>query len=201
MITTRDANFFALDCLNLDSTCCFKVDIKFNPSFDLVTLINSLFFSHKFQASGRQAKYFGALPYVYPGGRHPPCCLATNKYVYEMFQFISNAFPALNLNSCLINYYPNSESFIPFHADNEICIAPRSFILTLSLGASRTLKFKRLGSRNKNKSCFEVNLVDREIVLFSRGSQDFYLHGIDPSVEHGGLPRVSATFRSIIKCG
>ena len=46
-----------------------------------------------------------------------------------------------------------------------------------------------------------MNLVDRQLVPFSRGSQDFYLHGIDPSVEHGGLHRVSATFRSVMKCG
>ena len=190
-------NLFALDGRNLDSTCCFKVDIKFAPSFNLVTLINSLFFTHKFQASGRQAIYFGDVPYVYPGGRHPSRPLVTNRYVYEMFNFISNAFPGLNLNSCLINYYPNSDSSIPFHADDENCIAPRSFILTLSLGATRTLNFKRLGSRNKNQTCLQVDLADGEIIVFSRGSQNFFLHGI-PSEKHGGLPRLSATFRSII---
>ena len=197
IISTRDVNLFALDGRNLDSMCCFKVDIKFVPSFDLVTLVNSLFFTHKFQTSGRQALYFGDVPYVYPGGCHPPRSLDTNHYVYEMFNFISNAFPGLNLNSCLINYYPNSESSIPFHADDEDCIAPRSFIITLSLGATRTLFFKRLGSRNTNQTCLQVNLADGEIIGFSRGSQDFFLHGI-PSVKSGGLPRLSATFRSII---
>ena len=114
-----------------------------------------------------------------------------------MFTFVSNAFPGLNLNSCLINYYPNSKSSIPFHSDDENCIAPRSFILMLSLGATRTLYFKRLGSRDKNQACLKVDMADGEIIVFSRGSQNFFLHGV-PSENHGGLPRLSATFRSII---
>ena len=201
VVSARDLNLFALDQggrgRNLDMTCCFKVDMKFVPSFNLVTLVNSLFFTHKFQASGRQAIYFGDVPYVYPGGSHPSRPLVTNSYVYEMFTFVSNAFPGLNLNSCLINYYPNSKSSIPFHTDDENCIAPRSFILTLSLGATRTLCFKRLGSRDKNQACLKVDMADGEIIVFSRGSQNFFLHGV-PSENHGGLPRLSATFRSII---
>ena len=193
-----------VEIFNEDSIC-FKANVTFTPSFTLNTLISSLHFTHKFYESGRMAVYFGTQPYIYNGGNHEACSLSKNSFVSELFTFICSAFPHLMLNSCLINYYPDSCSSIPFHADDELCIDPDSYIVTLSLGASRTMSFKLMEKRYSNEICHEIKLSHGEILLFSRKSQDNFVHGITPagcmatkSKSMPFNPRVSATFRRIL---
>ena len=74
----------------LDPSIYYKIDAKLRPSFDLVTLIQSLNFSHNFVSSGRKAVYFGHNPYSYAGGIHYPSRTANitaNQHVKEMLYF------------------------------------------------------------------------------------------------------------------
>ena len=181
-----------------DLACCYKIVDKFSPSFELVTFLESLNFTHTFTKSGRKSIYFGEFPYSYAGGQHQANPLNTNQYVFEMFCFMCRTFPLFDVNSCLINYYPNSSCLIPFHADDESCIHPGSFIFTISLGATRTLSFKKVGRCCSDKHNFlDIEVSNGDIVVFSKSSQSKFVHGILP--EHGYLhsPRVSATFRKI----
>lgn len=185
---------------NPDSIC-FKANLKFKPSFELSMLISSLKFTHFFAQTNRHAIYFGAHPYVYNGGSHAPKSFSSNLYILELFTFISNAFPELMLNSCLLNYYPDSHSSIPFHADDECCIDPDSFIVTLSLGAPRTLAFKQMEKRYSNEIVHKIELRNGEILLFSKKSQLNFLHGIPPITGRCNMShdfRISATFRKIV---
>ena len=180
-----------------DTSCCYKLsDVKFTPSFDLVKLINSLNFSHDFCMSGRKTTYFGIFAYEYAGTYHPPTPFSSNKFVLEMFNFVSNSFPLLNLNSCLLNYYPDTSCTIPLHSDNESSIDPHSFIITLSLGCTRTLTFKKICHSNL-KLIDLVSLSNGEVIAFSKTSQRFFKHGLVPEGPITKLPRVSATFRRI----
>lgn len=199
-LSVREVEFYN------EGSICFKANIRFIPSFTLNTLISSLQFTHDFSKSGRKAVYFGTHPYIYNGGKHEACSLISkNSYISELFIFICNAFPHLMLNSCLINYYPDSRSSIPFHADDELCIDPDSYIVTLSLGASRTLAFKLMEKRYSDEICHEIELSHGEILLFSRMSQNYFVHGISQSscvaTMSESMPfasRVSATFRKIL---
>ena len=98
------------------------------------------------------------------------------------------------LNSCLVNRYENNESVLPEHADNEGAIDPKSSIFTLSLGASRELKFRNLQNNDVNK----VMCKSRSLYWMTRHSQDFYKHSMDKpeGTEHDGV-RYSLTFRAI----
>ena len=182
----------------LDLACCYKIVDKYSPSFKLVTFLKSLNFTDYFAKSGRQSIYFGEFPYIYAGGHHEALPINTNQYVFEMFYFIRNTFPLFELNSCLINYYPNSSCSIPFHADDESCIEPGSFIFTISLGATRTLSFKEVGMCCFNDFNFlNVEISHGDIVVFSKSSQNKFFHGILPEHDIIDSPRVSATFRKI----
>ena len=86
---------------------CFLCPLVFVHNFELSSLLQSNDFDHSFK-SGRKTRLFGSHVYSYGNTTHLPTNINSNPYIFEMFQFLTNAFPDLDLNSCLINYYPNS---------------------------------------------------------------------------------------------
>ena len=112
-----------------------------------------------------------------------------------MFRYVTNAFPDLVFNSCLLNYYPKSNSSMPYHSDNETHIKPKSYILTISLGSERKMYFKETST---DLNLLSVTLRHGNVLLFSKESQSKYQHGIQPSINtNTPLPRISATFRNL----
>ena len=175
--------------------------LTYQPTFDLYTLVNSLDFDRKFQ-SGRLTKLYatGNLPYCYGTITHQPSKFSDNPFVLHMFEFVSTSFPNLQLNSCLINYYPDNQSSMPDHSDDELHIDNDSFIVTLSLGANRTMHFKYKHDKTPI-AC--VTLSSGKFLIFSKNSQFMFTHGIPPSYSKiltidDYMPRVSATFRKLI---
>ena len=65
-----------------------------------------------------------------------------------MFNYVSERFSSFELNSCLINIYPDNKSFMPDNSDDEQIIDSNSFIVTLSLGSECIMHFK-----NKHNNC------------------------------------------------
>ena len=102
------------------------------------------------------------------------------------------------LNSVLINYFPASQSgassFISKHSDDEPVIAAESEIVTLSIGATRTINFEEIHNPDSNKSSLEV--VDNSIYSMSRKSQGWYQHSVPPPPLETD-ERFSLTFRSL----
>ena len=173
-------------------------DIKYQPPYDLCSLVNSLKFDRKF-ASGRFTKLFGDLPYTYGNVSHKTSKLSDNEFVLDMFNFVTAILPRFQVNSCLINYYPDSKSSIPDHSDDEIEIDDNSFIVTLSLGSDRTMHFK---CKHDKTLISTVTLSHGMVLIFSKSSQTIFTHGIPPnyciSSIDDYIPRVSATFRKLI---
>jgi hypothetical protein len=172
-------------------------DFQYQPDFSLYSLVKSLNFEQKFY-SGRFAKLFGNLPYSYSNTKHSATKFSENLFVTDMFNYVTEKFPTFELNSCLINYYPDRKSYMPDHSDDELHIDPDSFIVTLSLGSERTLYFKHKRSKTVIAS---VNLSEGMTMIFSKNSQDIYTHGIPPNynthVINDYMPRISATFRKL----
>ena len=181
----------------------FAPELRFTPKFDLNQLLSSLNFSHDFVSSGRRAAFFGTVAYQYGHDTcHIPRDTNSNPYIAEMFTFVLSVFPDMKLNSCLINYYPNSDCTMPFHSDNERCIASHSFVVTLSLGAERTMFFKLRENRSKNVCKGElcsIKLAHGSILVFSRASQSRFVHGLPKEHSPASGPRISATFRRLVR--
>ena len=191
-------NYTDLGSLSNSELISFAIcDFQYQPDFSLYSLVNSLNFGQKFY-SGRYAKLFGDLPYSYGNITHSATKFSENPFVSDMFNYVTEKFPSLELNSCLINFYPDRRSYMPDHSDDADHIDPESFIVTLSLGSERTMHFKRKHSKAVIAS---VTLSDGMIMIFSKYSQDMYTHGIAPnyntSVINDYIPRVSATFRKL----
>ena len=94
-------------------------------------------------------------------------------------------------NSCLITRYKTGSNHIPPHRDDEPVIDPESTILTVSLGAQRSMTFENNDQSQKE----ELMLEDRSILISSRFAQDFWKHSIPQ--DDCESERISLTFRNI----
>ena len=160
--------------------------------FSLELLIQEIEeFSHTFQ--NRKATYFGDFPYEYNGASHGPKIVPTNSYLAKISSYINVLLPNLKQNSMLINFYETGADFIPPHSDSESCIAEDSDIVTVSLGATRTLQ---ITSRTSGKIVGSCQLQHGDVIVMSKSSQEDFEHEILPQ-ETCDEPRISITFRQI----
>lgn len=176
---------------------CIIPNLTIRPSFSFATFLTSLKFDRKFR-TGRLTQLFGDFSYKYGTVSHQPTSFHDNVCVRELFDFVTHHFPTFKLNSCLINYYPNSNCSMPDHSDNESCIGENSFIVTISFGTQRRMFFKDI---NSYETLCSVLLNDGHVLIFSKTSQLLFSHGIPSdrsSDSHDLTPRISATFRHII---
>ena len=96
------------------------------------------------------------------------------------------------LNSCLVNRYDGSLSFLPQHSDDEAVIHPESSIFTLSLGHECSVTF----TESKSSATQEHTCKPRSLYSMTRKSQQFFKHHIEAGSISSGV-RYSLTFRSV----
>ena len=125
----------------------------------------------------RDTLYFGEFDYRYTGGNHPAKRIPGA--IQDLLAEARNHLPDKRalINSCLINRYTGGNDFIPRHSDDEAVIDPVSDIITVSVGASRTMKFT---SKTSTDSCTkQLELTNGSMLICSRFSQDFWAHEIE----------------------
>lgn len=99
----------------------------------------------------------------------------------------------MEFNSVLVHKYETGLDYIPPHSDNEQGIVPDSSIVTISIGDTRTMKFRE--KCTKTFAITELSLHHGEVMVMSRRSQDCYDHQIAPEADRGA--RISFTFRQL----
>lgn len=95
-------------------------------------------------------------------------------------------------NFVLINYYPDGESSMGWHADSENQIVKNSAIASLSVGAMR-----RFDVRKKDATrgyAYQVDLGHGTLLVMDGQLQQFYKHQV-PKQKAVKLPRINLTFR------
>lgn len=139
----------------------------------------------------RKTASFG-LPYDYSGIHYPrvpmPACLVG---LAERLR------PRLGYtpNNCLVNFYETGERSMGFHSDSQASVVPGTDVSIVSLGATRTLRFKHKTSRLQ---C-DYALSPGSLVVMRPASQEDWLHALPP--EPGAGPRISVTFRLLADPG
>lgn len=98
------------------------------------------------------------------------------------------------LNAVLCNRYSDGKHNIGFHSDNETDLEKESFIVSVSLGATRDFIFKSKTTDEK----VSIPLVSGSVVLMGKDCQKNYNHSI-PKRMKIKTPRINLTFRSVIK--
>ena len=106
-------------------------------------------------------------------------------------------------NSVLINYYPStqssesaetgSNSYLPYHSDDEAVIQPDSSIVTISLGGNRSINFKAIHNDTEEIKCLTPE--HNSLYTMTRSSQGWYRHGIEST--ESSEDRFSLTFRCV----
>ena len=165
-------------------------DEPFNQ-FDIKKLENDVVYDIKLEK--RSLCYYGKFPYSYGTICHVPKCIPTSgHYLSEILQHLNVILPDFKYNSVLITRYSDGKDCLGFHADNEPEIVPGSAIVTISLGQSRTIKFKQIPT-SSSSSDHILNLCHGDTFIMSRESQELFEHSIPP--DYSRRPRVSITCR------
>lgn len=97
-------------------------------------------------------------------------------------------------NNCLLNFYEDGSSSMGFHSDSSEELEPGTGVAIVSLGSVRNLVFR---SKVDKSVEYAYPLPPGSLIYMTREVQDHWLHAIPKLV--GAGPRISLTFRSIIK--
>lgn len=102
-----------------------------------------------------------------------------------------------DFNSVLINRYRNKNISLSWHKDDEVVIDNAEPIVTLSIGATRTMMFNSVKSQ---KNAHSVSLKANSLLVMNSGLQNAYYHQLCTGRSHLPAergPRYSLTFRTL----
>ncbi|MBT9555201.1 MAG: alpha-ketoglutarate-dependent dioxygenase AlkB [Myxococcales bacterium] len=120
----------------------------------------------------------------YPRSPFPPLIEAVRSRIAAVIGF--------DANNCLMNWYPDGRSRMGFHADSAAGLAPNSGVAIVSLGAPRTLRFRRTATPDER---LDYPLVPGELLFMEKRVQDEWQHAVPRNSKPEG--RISLTFRVV----
>ena len=109
--------------------------------------------------------------------------------------FRINAKHNTRFNACLLNLYPDGDTAISPHSDDERELVKPVIVASVSLGATRTFVLE-----SKSKSDTEqvsVPLTDGSVLIMGEKCQSLYLHSLNKE-KHVTTPRINLTFREFL---
>lgn len=117
------------------------------------------------------------------------------KILYDIENYINikNYGIELNINSCLINKYKDGNDFIQFHNDSYEAFGENHYIILLSFGETRTLRFR---DKLDNNNYFDKILKDNSLLIVQPQINIKYEHSI--LKDNTKNTRYSLTFRKYI---
>jgi alkylated DNA repair dioxygenase AlkB len=95
-------------------------------------------------------------------------------------------------NNCLVNYYLDGRSKMGYHSDRTDILLPGTGVVIISLGSTRTLRFRNINDR----SIVDFNLRSGSLFYMTADVQDLWVHSIPVDDTDNG--RMSLTFRNLI---
>ncbi|MDM7953178.1 MAG: alpha-ketoglutarate-dependent dioxygenase AlkB [Cyanobium sp. CZS 25K] len=101
---------------------------------------------------------------------------------------------ARDFNSLLLNLYRDGRDAMGWHADDEAELDPEAPIASLSLGATRTLRFRP--RQRDTAPSVAVELANGDLLLMDPPTQQHWQHGL-PRRLKVDTPRLNLTFRVV----
>ncbi len=101
---------------------------------------------------------------------------------------------AQEFNSLLLNFYRDGRDAMGWHADDEPELDPDAAIASLSLGASRTLRFRP--RQRDTAPTLAVELGHGDLLLMDPPTQRHWQHGLPRRLKVAS-PRLNLTFRRV----
>lgn len=115
-------------------------------------------------------------------------------FLPELEEIIEKLAPVIGFkpNNCLINYYLDGKSKMGYHADQIDILEPETGIAIVSLGETRTLKFRNIADPEEYLS---YDLPSGSLIYMTQDIQKHWQHAIPKSDTGNG--RISLTFRQM----
>jgi len=115
-------------------------------------------------------------------------------FLPELVTIISNLQPVIGFepNNCLLNYYLDGKSKMGYHSDQTDILEDETGIAIVSIGESRTLKFRNI---EKPDLFLSYELKPGSLMYMTQAIQEDWQHSIPMSNTENG--RISLTFRKI----
>lgn len=139
----------------------------------------------------RKSMSFG-LPYNYSGTEWPAA-----PFPDAIVPVLARVAKVLGFepNNCLANFYPTGDSTMGFHSDSTAELEPGTGVAVVSLGAERTITFRRANDKTASES---YSLASGSLLWMCPEMQSDWRHAIlADSQATGG--RISLTFRQMVK--
>ena len=95
-------------------------------------------------------------------------------------------------NNCLVNYYLDGRSRMGYHSDRTDILLPGTGVVIISLGSTRTLRFRNINDR----SIVDFTLRSGSLFYMTSDVQYLWVHSIPSDDTDKG--RMSLTFRNLI---
>lgn len=116
-------------------------------------------------------------------------------FLPELQTIIEDLKPVIGFeaNNCLINYYADGSSKMGYHSDQTDILESGTGIAIVSVGATRTLKFRNI---NDPELFLTYELTAGSLVYMTQEIQKLWQHAIPKSTTEQA--RMSLTFRQIV---
>ena len=138
--------------------------------------------------ASRLTTSFG-VSYNYSGISYPD--VAIPDYLTDIVNRIDNTI-GFTPNNCLVNYYLDGRSKMGYHSDRTDILLPGTGVVIVSLGSTRTLRFRNIDDR----SIVDFDLRSGSLFYMTSDVQNLWMHSIPASDVDGS--RMSLTFRNLI---
>ena len=116
------------------------------------------------------------------------------EFVPELKAIIKKLKPVVGFeaNNCLLNYYLDGKSKMGYHSDQTDILEGNTGIAIVSIGTTRTLKFKNIENPDR---ILDYDLTSGSLVYMTQEIQAAWQHAIPKSDTTEG--RISLTFRQM----
>ena len=142
--------------------------------------------------------WYGPVSYKYTGhAEHPAREIPSGSFLEKGRELLNNTL-GRNLDSCLIAYFSNHQSYLKAHADDESIFNKNSPMCNLSIGADRIMELSaksKYSTRHSSTPSHQILLQNRSLLVMNPGCQDHLLHAIPPSKNPDDGPRIVFYYR------
>ena len=139
----------------------------------------------------RKVAWYGTMPFEYSYSGTSKTALPFTADLLDL-KFRVEQKSCSTYNACLLNYYPDGESGMAWHSDDENSIVAKSSIASLSFGAPRRFLLKHRFTGEQK----ELVLEHGSLLEMKGETQAFWLHSVPKSKTIHGA-RINLTFRKM----
>lgn len=142
--------------------------------------------------TSRKVGWYGDKPFKYIYSKTEKVALPWTKELMELKSMVEHETGA-TFNTCLLNLYHNGTEGMGWHADDEKSLDSNASIASISLGATRSFRFKHKSKQLKSS----VELPSGSLLMMYPPTQEYWLHMLTKTVKVN-TPRINLTFRSMV---